>query len=146
MNKVAQLIHDVAVARNEFIALIENISEEQAAFKPSPGEWCITDNTEHLFWAEQGALYGMWKTLHAIRDGKAARTFESQHKEWDIDTLIAKTWKEKEIVPPVAAPRMGGTLIFWRAALSSLQQVLEHFGKDIRRRTAFAGTSASHFG
>lgn len=132
MNTVQQLIHDVATARDEFIDCIKNINEVQAAFKPSADEWSITDNTEHLFWAEQGAIYGMWKILYAIRDGKAIRTFESQHKEWDIDTLIAQTWKEKEIVPPVAAPRLGGTLAFWKAALSSLQQVLEAFGKDIK--------------
>ena len=132
MNTVAQLIDDVAAARNEFIDSIKNINEEQAAYKPSSDAWSITDNTEHLFWAEQGALFGMWKILYAIREGKATRTFESQHKKWDIETLIAKTWKEKEIVPPVAAPRLGGTLAFWKSSLRGLQQVLEDFGKDIK--------------
>ena len=112
MNTIAQLIHDVAVARNEFIALIENISEQQAAVKSLPDEWSITDNTEHLFWAEQGAIFGMWKILYAIRNGNAARTYESDHKEWSVEKIIAQTWKEKEQVPAMAAPRLGGTLIF----------------------------------
>ena len=38
MNTIAQLIHDVAMARNEFIALIEHISEQQATLKPLPDE------------------------------------------------------------------------------------------------------------
>lgn len=132
MNKVAQLIHDVAVTRNEYISVIENISESQAAARPAANEWNIIDNTEHLFWAEQGAIYGMWKILYAIRDGSAVRTYESDHKEWTIEKLIAQTWKEKEQVPAVAAPRLGGTLAFWRFSLASLQPLLEAFGNDLQ--------------
>ena len=132
MNTVTQLIHDVAAARNEFIDGIKNINEVQAAFKPSPEEWNITDITEHLFWAEQGAIYGMWKTLYAIREGKAARTVESDHKEWTVEKLIAETLKEKEQVPAVAAPRLGGTLVFWRLSLAGLQTLLEAFGKELQ--------------
>jgi hypothetical protein len=132
MNKTAQLIHDVAVTRNEFIELIENINEQQAACTPSAEEWSIINNTEHLFWAEQGALNGMWKTLYAIRDGKAPLTYESEHKEWSIEKIIAQTWKDKEQVPAVAAPRLGGTLVFWRLSLANLQPLLEAFGKEIK--------------
>ena len=132
MNTIAQLIHDVAVARNEFIARIENVNEQQAACKSSAAEWSITDNTEHLFWAEQGGIYGMWKTLYAIRDGKAARTYESDHKEWSVEKIIAQTWKEKEQVPAVAAPRLGGTLVFWRLSLANLQPLLEAFGNELK--------------
>ena len=131
MNKVTQHIHDVAVARKDFIALIENINEQQAGFKPSDDEWNITDNTEHLFWAEQGAIYGMWKILYAIRNGTATRTYESDHKEWSVEQIIAQTWKEKEQVPAMAAPRLGGTLIFWRLSLAGLQHLLEAFGKEL---------------
>jgi hypothetical protein len=132
MAKVTQLIHDVTLARNEFIACIENITEQQAAYKASETEWNIIDNTEHLFWAEQGSIYGMWKTLYAIRNGKTPRTYESEHKEWTLEKLIAQTWQEKEQVPAVAAPRLGGTLVFWRLSLASLQFLLEEFGKDLR--------------
>lgn len=131
MNKITQLIQRVAMARNEFIACIENITEQQAAFKTSEAEWNIIDITEHLFWAEQGGIYGMWKTLYAIREGNANRTYESEHKEWSIEKLIAQTWQEKEQVPAVAAPRLGGTLVFWRLSLAGLQLLLEEFGKDL---------------
>ena len=132
MNKITQLIQGVAMARNEFIACIENITEQQAAFKASEAEWNIVDITEHLFWAEQGGIYGMWKTLYAIRDGNATRTYESEHKEWSIEKLIAQTWQEKEQVPAVAAPRLGGTLVFWRLSLAGLQSLLDEFGKDLQ--------------
>lgn len=132
MNKVEQLIDEVAVARNEFIALIENINEQQGTFKPSAVGWNITDITEHLFWAEQGAIFGMWKILYAIRNGTAIRTYESEHKEWTVEQIIAQTWKEKEQVPPMAAPRLGGTQVFWRLSLAGLQYLLEAFGKELQ--------------
>lgn len=131
MTTVLQLVKEVAEARNAYISLIENVSEHDAAFKPAENEWNIIENTEHLFWAEQGAIYGMWKMLFAIRNGTAERTFESIHREWSIEKLIAETWKEKEQVPAVAAPRLGGTLIFWKSSLLSLQQVLEDFGNGL---------------
>ncbi len=131
MNKVGQLINDVAIARKNFIGLIEDVDETKAVFKPSEGIWNLIDNTEHLFWAEQGGIYGMWKTLYAIRDGKATRAYESEHKDWSIERLIEQTWKEKEQVPAIAAPRLGGTLVFWRYSLASLQPVLEAFGNQL---------------
>lgn len=132
MNKVTQLVAEVAIARNKFITLIENIDETKAAGKPAAGEWNIVDNTEHLFWAEQGGLYGMWKTLYAIRDKRMPLSYESDHLEWSIEKLIAETWKEKEEVPASAAPRLGGTLVFWRHSLSGLQPLLEAFGKELK--------------
>ncbi|MEP6514544.1 MAG: DinB family protein [Parafilimonas sp.] len=132
MNKVEKPVNDVAIARKQFNAVIENIDEAQAALKPAADEWNIIDNTEHLFWAEHGGIYGMWKMLYAIRDGKAARTYESDHKDWSIEKLIEQTWKTKEQVPAVAAPRLGGTLGFWRCSLASLQPVLEAFGKQLQ--------------
>lgn len=132
MNKVKELITEVAKARNTFLTLIDHIAEAQACMRSVEGEWNIIDITEHLYWAEQGAILGMWKILYAIREGKAVRTMESDHKEWPVEKLIAATWKEKEQVPAISAPRLGGTLIFWRYSLAGLQQLLEAFGKDLQ--------------
>lgn len=129
--KVSSLVADVAASRAEFVGLLETISETDAAFVPAENKWSITDITEHLFWAEQGGLYGMWKMLYAIRNQTSACIFDSEFASWPIDRIIAKTWKEKEQVPASAAPRLGGTLAFWRASLNSLQPVLEAFGQDI---------------
>ncbi len=74
----------------------------------------------------------MWKTIKAIRSGQAEKRRDSIHESLPVEEIITRTWKEKEVVPPVAAPRMGGTLIFWRYALSSLQQILEGFGQDLK--------------
>ena len=74
----------------------------------------------------------MWKTLWAIRDGKMERQIESVHQNMSIEQIIDLTWKRKEIVPAVAAPRFGGPLKFWIESLNSLQTILESFGNDLQ--------------
>jgi hypothetical protein len=132
MKKVQSLIREIAKARNEYIAQIINFTEAEAEWKPTPEVWNMVENTEHLFWAEQGGILGMWKTLNAIRDGKMERSYESVHKEMHIEQIIQLTWQPKEKVPAVAAPKYGGPLSFWLASLSGLQTILESFGHDIK--------------
>ncbi|MGH2565723.1 MAG: hypothetical protein ACRDE5_14500, partial [Ginsengibacter sp.] len=48
-----------------------------------------------------------------------------------VEEIIQLTWKAKEQVPAVAAPRLGGLLSFWKSSLKSLQKVLEEFGQDL---------------
>lgn len=132
MNKIHHLIAEVGIARNNYCSIIEHLTQEKATYKIADNAWNIVDITEHLFWAEQGGIFGMWKTLHAIREGQMEKTIESIHKDMPIQTLIDLTWKEKEEVPAVAAPRMGGMLSFWQHSLSSLQPVLEAFGNDLQ--------------
>ncbi len=132
MNTVLKLIEEVAIARTSYLNIIANVTETQACWKPEPEVWNLTEITEHLFWAEQGALFGMWKTLHAIRAGNMARTYDSIHKNMPIEQVIDLTWQPKEQVPAVAAPRLGGTLSFWKPSLHSLQEVLATFGEDLK--------------
>lgn len=132
MNKVQEFIQIVYKSRNEYLEVIAALTEEQAHWKPDAETWNICEITEHLFWAEQGALYGMWKTLLAIREGTMERQTDSVHKDLPIESIIEQTWQAKEQVPPVAAPRLGGTLRFWRSSLKNLQFILEDFGNDLK--------------
>jgi hypothetical protein len=132
MQTVKQLIQHIAVDRKLFLDQLIHVTEQQAQWKPGTDEWSITENTEHLFWAEQGGILGMWKTIHSIRDGKTARTYDSIHKNMPIEELINLTWQPKEIVPAVAAPRMGGPLHFWINSLAGLQEILNAFGQDLQ--------------
>lgn len=131
MNAIQKLIEDVSTARAIYLEKIASITEVQAQWKPDSEVWNIIEVTEHLFWAEQGGIFGMWKTLHAIRDGNVIRTFESPHKNMLIEQVIDMTWQPKEKVPAVAAPRLGGPLSFWKSSLNSLQAVLSAFGEDL---------------
>lgn len=132
MDIVHKLIQDVSTSRTLYLDKIANVTESQARWKPEPDVWNIIEITEHLFWAEQGGIFGMWKTLHAIRDGNMVKTYESIHKDMPIEQVIDMTWQPKEKVPAVAAPRFGGPLSFWKPSLNSLQEVLVAFGQDLK--------------
>lgn len=132
MNTVQKLIQGVSTARALYLNQITQISEIQAQWKPDPNVWNIIEITEHLFWAEQGGIFGMWKTLYAIRNGDRIRTYESNHKDMSIEQIIDITWQPKEVVPEIAAPRLGGPLPFWTASFNSLQGVLDSFGQDLQ--------------
>jgi len=132
MNTIQKLVQEVSTARKRYLNQIVDISEAHAQWKPDPDLWNITEVTEHLFWAEQGGIIGMWKTLHAIREGTIACTYDSNHKDMSIEQIIAITWQSKEKVPDIAAPRFGGPFSFWKFSLHSLQEVLDAFGQDLR--------------
>lgn len=123
-----QLLNDVAEARRAYLTSIAHFSEQQATYKPTPDSWNAVEITEHLFWAEQGAILGMWKTLLGIRAGTLSYEADQPHRGLPIDEIIRRTWQEKEIVPAVAAPRMGGPLAYWAAALHGLQDTLTALG------------------
>ena len=132
MMQTKSLIQTVAQDRAAYLAQIAHLPESLAQWKSKTLDWNIIEITEHLYWAEHGAIFGMWKTLTAIRAGSFERSYESNHKDMPIDEIIRLTWKPKEIVPPVAAPRMGGPLGFWIASFSGLQDLLEAFGEFIQ--------------
>jgi len=131
MQTIANLLEQVAIERKLYIDQLANVSNQQAQWKQNPEDWNMVEITEHLFWAEQGAIYGMWKTIDAIREGSMKRVFESVHQDMPVEQIIELTWQAKEIVPAVAAPRLGGPLQYWIAALESLQQLLAAFGQHL---------------
>lgn len=119
------LLADVADARLRYLTELENFTEPQAQWKPSPEVWNAVEITEHLFWAEQGGIFGMWKLLTAQRVGQPGYAGELVHRGLSIEEIVDRTWQPKEIVPAVAAPRLGGSLGFWKASLMSLQLPLQ---------------------
>jgi hypothetical protein len=131
MRTTSRLISEIADARKAFIDEVSVFSESQSKWKSSSESWCATDITEHLFWAEQGGVLGMWKALHAHRHGKPVWEGDEIHRGLPIEEIIKRTWKEKENVPAIAAPRMSGPIKFWIISLASLQQQLNEMVKEL---------------
>jgi hypothetical protein len=127
MNTVRKLIEEVEMARTSYLDKIANVTEIQALWKPNPEVWNIIEITEHLFWAEQGGIVGMWKTLHAIRDGNKGRTYKFIQKDMPFERVIDMTWQPKEKVPAVAAPRLGRPISFWNSSFPLLLVFLQAF-------------------
>ena len=130
MKQVQKLVTAIDLSRNRYLKLISTLSEDQAHRKPTLDKWNAVEITEHLFWAEQGALLGMWKTLYAQRNGQHPE-LKAIHEGLTIEEVVARTWQPKEIVPAVAAPRMGGTLIFWSLSLEGLQFILNSLSNEL---------------
>ncbi len=131
MNQVEKLISNLATSRNNYLSAVNALTEQQAQWKSATDVWSVVEITEHLFWAEHGAIVGMWKTLLAIREGNMARRTESTHQNMPVEQIIELTWQPKEIVPAVAAPRMGGPIAFWAASLASLQDLTALFANQL---------------
>ena len=132
MSKVKALIEAVGDSRQRYLKTISQIPEKQAQAKPNTDVWNAVEITEHLFWAEQGSLFGMWKVLDALKNGDdSIQKAKAPFQGLEIEAIIAQTWQEKELVPAVAAPRLGGTLAFWSASLNSLQGILETLGNEL---------------
>jgi hypothetical protein len=130
---VDRLILDVAAARDRFLGAVGSPSAAEAEFRPDPNEWSITQNVEHITLAEQVGINGMWRALEGLRAGRPVWTGDPIHRGRPIEEVIASTWKERELVPEIAAPRWGGPLAFWTAALRSCQPLLEALGEDLER-------------
>lgn len=128
MSKIEELIGEVAAARERFIACVAGFTGEQASFKPSPEVWSATENAEHLVHAEDGGLGGMWQALEELRDHRNSFLAPHANAGLSIEEVVARTWKDKEQAPEVAAPRRGGAIAYWIASLQARQAVLEAFG------------------
>ena len=136
MSMVPRLIQDVAAARKRFLETVGDPSPSQAAFKPDPSAWCITDNIEHLTLAEQGGINVIWKALAGVRVGTPVFNGSLVHQGLSIEQVIATTWKEREEVPAAATPKWGGPAAYWSAALRDCQPLLETLGAELERAEA----------
>lgn len=125
------LINDVARARSEFILSTSMLTQMQAEFKPSPEEWSVIDNVEHMVWAELGGINGMWKAAEGIRQNRPIWVGENPNEGLSIEKIIDRTWQPKEKVPETAKPRWGGPLHYWIISLENCQMLLEAFVHSI---------------
>lgn len=131
MPQLDQLLTEVAEARTRYISEVGKLTEDQAQWKPSPDVWSAVDNTEHLYWAEHGGIWGMWRAFRAKQAGTPIWEGEQIHRGLPIETIIGRTWQPKEQVPAIAAPRMGGPISFWLSAFASLQQPLSDLAQAL---------------
>ena len=126
------LVREVARARERYLTTLGTPTFERATHKPGPDSWCLVEITEHITIAEQVGINGMWKALDAFQRGAPLQSGPLIHAGKPISQVIQETWKEREQVPPVAAPRWGGPIEFWIAALHSNQALLEALATDLR--------------
>ena len=117
-----ELVGSVEGARNALIDTVTNLRPDQATFKPSPDEWSIVENIEHLYLAEISGLTKIWAAARQVRAGVAWADARPNHGK-SIEDVVATTWKPKELAPGIATPHIGGPLEAWISSLRSLRWV-----------------------
>ena len=122
---MTELVAHVAEGRARVAAAVAGLTEAHANFRSAPGEWSIVDNVEHLVLAEQSGLMKIWQSVDAVRAGTPVFTGEHTNIGLPIEEVIRRTWKDREVAPPIATPHLGGALGYWLAALDACQPVLE---------------------
>lgn len=118
------LFQEVEEARRGFINAVSGLSAQQYGYKTAPDQWAIVDIAEHMVWAEQIGVNGMWKALEGMKNGAPIWEGTPTHSGRTIEEVVELTWQTKEKVPEVAKPRWGGALDFWIEALKACQPLL----------------------
>jgi hypothetical protein len=131
VSSVQELIRDVANARQRFLTAVGEPTSHEAMFKPAPETWSIVDVVEHITLAEHVGINGIWKALEGVRSGRPVWDGNPVHRGKPIEAVITSTWREREDVPAIAAPRWGGPLSYWIAALQGCQPVLVALGRAL---------------
>lgn len=131
MNLVRELIARVERAREEYLARVAGLSVLQGEFKPAPGEWCIAEITEHLVHAEENGINLIWSAADGVRRGQPIWSGEPVHRGLSIETVIERTWREKESVPEGAGPDIEGPVGYWATRLECLRPLLVRLGREL---------------
>jgi DinB superfamily len=128
MQTAQDLIAEVAEARRRLLATVANLPPLQAAFKPAPDRWSVLENLEHVTLAEITGIAKIWQASESARNGIPLFMGEHTNRHLSIEEVVARTWKAKEIAPPISTPHIGGPLPYWISYSESCQSVLERLG------------------
>jgi hypothetical protein len=122
------LLHSVAEARARVLDQVRGLSERQATFKPDQNRWSISEIVEHLVLAEASGVTKIWAAADGVKSGRPVWVGEHTNSGLSIDDVIARTWREKEVAPPIAAPHIGGPLAYWVESFRLGQPILNAMG------------------
>ena len=125
MEKSSSLIRYAADERARLIALVAGLSDVQSNYKPNDQTWSVNQNLEHLVLAEMSGVSKIWSAAEGVRNGKPVWQGEHANRGLSIEEVVARTWKPKEVAPPLVEPRFGGPASYWLENLRSSQQLLE---------------------
>lgn len=89
----------------------------------------IAENVEYLVLAEASGVNWMWRAVEGLKQGEPPP--EATKRGLSIESIIERTWKPRELAPPMAAPEFGGPLDYWVVALWAGQAVLAALGREL---------------
>ena len=128
MAVASTLIKEVETERTRLVSLVEQLTDEQATFKPLPEVWSVNEKLEHLVLAETSGVSKIWSAAEGLRKMKPVWVGEHTNRGLLIEDVISRTWKAKEIAPPIATPHISGPLSYWLEYFLLSQDLLRKLG------------------
>ena len=119
------LIESVAISRSRTLQCAACLSDRQATFKLDTDSWSIAEIIEHLVLAEASGVTKIWAAAIGVKSGHPVWSGEHTNFGLTIDQVIDRTWKKREVAPPIAIPHIGGPLAYWTESFRVGQSILE---------------------
>ena len=137
--EVSSIIERIEDARKAFITSVSDLTTEQVNFKPSANEWSILEIVEHIVWAEQIGICGMFKAIEGIKNDRPIWTGDSPNAGLSIEEIVERTWQQKEKSPEIAEPKWGGSVDYWIGCLENCSHMLnklQEYTKSVDLKSA----------
>jgi hypothetical protein len=81
--------------------------------------------------AELSGIAKIWAAHNALGANRGWSD-ERPNRGKSIESIVAATWKAKEVAPPIVTPHIDGPIQFWLTATRSLRPLLADLGAELR--------------
>jgi len=139
INTLQNDFNEIEVSRRQLFENLENLTEDQLNFKPSPEEWSILEVMHHLMMAEGGSvLYVQKKLTNGFAD---IPQIDAEADERFSQLTDYMQGDNRTQAPPMVSPTFGrSTLAATREGWDKIRQdtatQLERFGEaDLNKAT-----------
>ncbi len=121
---IERLLSDVRGSRVRVLGLVDGLTTDEGARKPSESAWSVQDVLEHLVLAERGGYDLIRTAADRFRRDDPVWTGKSENDGLAIEAIIERTWKPKEDAPNSATPTGAWSVGIWSAHLASCDALL----------------------
>lgn len=138
-NSIAEIYGSLDETRRRLLAGVESLTDEQAAFRPSPERWTAAEIVEHLSISEEQSVRLLHKLLgRAEGDGAAAATTTTGEPvafvPFSIAEFVERSRGEKFEAPEVVRPKGGANLRDSLARLEGSRAALRELRARVESR------------
>ena len=122
--QIGQLLEDVRGARVKVLNEVVGLSTEEGARKSDDASWNIQEVLEHLVLAERGGYDLICTAARRFRSGDPVWSGNSENADLTIETVIERTWRQREDAPDSATPTGSWDVGIWASHLRNCDDLL----------------------
>jgi hypothetical protein len=121
-----KLAEDIERARSAFLETLSGIDDVAVRSPIGEGRWSPLEYLEHLVRAEEATLWRMFKAVEDSRKAGDVLTSRTPHES--IEEIVDRTWGGDVPAPPLAIPKLGGSVSYWSTRLARNADLVSAFG------------------